>query len=74
MSFLTPKIPAMPPVPPVEPLPQSPDYEDEERRKQAAADAAQLRRNRVGRKQTILTSPLGDESEATVEKKTLLGG
>lgn len=74
MSFLTPKIPAMPPVPPIEPLPQSPDYEDEERRKQAAADAAKLRRNRIGRKQTILTSPLGDESEATVEKKTLLGG
>lgn len=74
MSFLTPKIPAMPPVPPIEPLPQSPDYEDEERRKQAAADAAKLRRNRVGRKQTILTSPLGDESEATVKKETLLGG
>ena len=64
----------MPPVPPIEPLPAAPSYEDEERRKQAAADAAKLRRNRIGRKQTILTSPLGDESEATVEKKTLLGG
>ena len=74
MSFLTPKIPAMPPVPPMESLPESPSYEDEERRKQAEADAAKLRRNRIGRKQTILTSPLGDESEASVQKKTLLGG
>ena len=74
MSFLTPKIPAMPPVPPVEALPEPPSYEDEERRKAAAAENAMIRRNRVGRKATILTSPLGDESDASVEKKTLLGG
>lgn len=73
MSFLTPKIPAMPPVPPVEPLPAAPDYESEARRKQAAEDAARIRRGRVGRKQTILTSAQGDESEAEIQKKTLLG-
>lgn len=73
MSFLTPKIPAMPPVPPVEALPESPSYEDEARRKAAAAEEARLRRNRTGRSSTILTSALGDESDATVTKKTLLG-
>ena len=73
MSFLTPKIPAMPPVPPVEPLPAAPDYESEARRKQVAEDAAKIRRGRVGRKQTIRTSAQGDESEAEIQKKTLLG-
>jgi hypothetical protein len=73
MSFLMPKVPAMPPVPPVEPLPTAPDYESADRRKKAAEDAARIRRGRIGRKQTILTSAQGDESEAEVKKKTLLG-
>ncbi len=73
MSFLTPKIPAMPPIPPVEPLPTPPSYEDEARRKKSEEDAARIRRGRTGRKQTILTSAQGDESEAEIQKKTLLG-
>ena len=73
MSFLTPKIPAMPPLPAVESLPSPPSYEDESRRKKAAEDAASIRRARTGRKQTILPSAQGDESEAEIQKKTLLG-
>ena len=44
--------------------------EDKER---IAAEQAALERRRRGRKSTILTSPLGDETEADTEKKTLLG-
>ena len=74
MSFLMPKMPAMPAVPAVQPLPAAPNYEDEDRKKAAAEEAASMRRKRVGRSATILTSPLVDESEAELTKKTLLGG
>ena len=67
-------MPAMPAVPAVQPLPAAPNYEDEDRKKAAAEEAASMRRKRVGRSATILTSPLGDESEAELTKKTLLGG
>ena len=68
MSFLMPRMPAMPAVP------AAPNYEDEDIKKAAAEEAASMRRKRVGRSATILTSPLGDESEAELTKKTLLGG
>lgn len=58
-----------PPDPP--PLPKAPGYDDPAVR----AAAEQRRRDeakKFGRKKTILTSPLGDTSEAPV-KKTVLG-
>ena len=71
MSFLTPK---MPPLPPVQPLPEPPAAEVSQAEKDAiAAEQAAVERKRRGRKSTILTSPLGIEEEAEVQKKTLLG-
>jgi hypothetical protein len=67
--------PKMPPLPPVQPLPPAPSAELSQAEKdKIAADQAEIERKRKGRRSTILTSPLGITEEATVEKKTLLGG
>lgn len=65
----------MPPLPPPpQPLPEPPKAEvSAEERERIAAEQAALERRRRGRKSTILTSPLGDQTEAETEKKTLLG-
>lgn len=60
--------PKKPKKPPPPPTPQDPAIEDARRR-----ERLRLKRRR-GRKATILTGPLGDPSEAPVERKTLLGG
>ena len=66
--------PKMPPLPPVQPLPDPPKSEmSAEDKDRIAAEQAALERKRRGRKSTILTSPLGDQTEAETEKKTLLG-
>ena len=66
--------PKMPPLPPVQPLPEPPKSEmSAEDKERIAAEQAALERRRRGRKSTILTSPLGDQTEAETEKKTLLG-
>ena len=66
--------PKMPPLPPVQPLPDPPKSEmSAEDKERIAAEQAALERRRRGRKSTILTSPLGDQTEAETEKKTLLG-
>ena len=66
--------PKMPPLPPVQPLPEPPKAEVSQEEKDAiAAEQAAVERKRRGRKSTILTSPLGIEEEAEVQKKTLLG-
>ena len=71
MGFLKPK---MPPLPPVQPLPEPPSAEvSQEEKDKIAAEQAAIERKRKGRKSTILTSPLGIEEEAEVQKKTLLG-
>ena len=70
-SLFTPK---MPPLPPVQPLPEPPSAEvSAEEKERLASERAALERKRRGRKSTILTSPLGDQTEAETEKKTLLG-
>ena len=70
-SLFTPK---MPPLPPVQPLPEPPAAEVSFEDKEAIAkEQAAVERKRRGRKSTILTSPLGIEEEAEVQKKTLLG-
>ena len=66
--------PNMPPLPPVQPLPEPPSAEvSAEEKERLAAERAAVERKRRGRKSTILTSPLGDQTEAETEKKTLLG-
>ena len=72
MGFLMPKPPALPPV---QPLPEPPSAElSAEERKKIADEQAAIERKRKGRSSTILTGPLGLETDATTEKKTLLGG
>ena len=72
MGFLMPKPPALPPV---QPLPEPPKAElSAEEKARIASEQAAIERKRKGRKSTILTSPLGLQEEASVEKKTLLGG
>jgi hypothetical protein len=67
--------PKMPSLPPVQPLPPAPSAElSQEEKDRIAAEQAAIERKRKGRKSTILTSPLGLQEEASVEKKTLLGG
>jgi hypothetical protein len=44
-----------------------------EEKKKIAAEQAEIERKRKGRQSTILTGPLGDLTEAELEKKTLLG-
>ena len=67
--------PKMPSLPPVQPLPPAPSAELSQAEKdKIAAEQAEIERKRKGRRSTILTSPLGINEEATVEKKTLLGG
>ena len=71
-SLFKPKMPPLPPPP--QPLPEPPKAEvSAEERERIAAEQAALERRRRGRKSTILTSPLGDHTEADTEKKTLLG-
>ena len=72
VSLFKPKMPPLPP--PQQPLPEPPKAEvSAEERERIAAEQAALERRRRGRKSTILTSPLGDQTEAETEKKTLLG-
>ena len=71
-SLFKPKMPPLPPPP--QPLPEPPKAEvSAEERERIDADQAAVERRRRGRKSTILTSPLGDQTEAETEKKTLLG-
>ena len=70
-SIFSPKMPALPPVQPL-PTPPSTEVSAEEKERIAAEQAA-IERKRKGRKSTILTSPLGIEEEAEIQKKTLLG-
>jgi hypothetical protein len=44
-----------------------------EEKERIAAEQAAIERKRKGRQSTILTGPLGDLTEAELEKKTLLG-
>ena len=69
---LAPKVPRMP-APPPPPTPIAPPTRDDPR---VNEEASALRRRRLamkGRKSTILTGPMGDETEANIGKKTLLG-
>lgn len=72
MGFLKPKV-IMPPAPtPPEPMPEAPDVSDEDVKAAAEEEARRLRKKK-GRTSTILTGMMGDDSEATLSKKSLLG-
>jgi len=72
MGFLKPKV-IMPPAPtPPEPMPEAPDVSDKDVQAAAEEEARRLRKKK-GRTSTILTGMMGDDSEATLGRKTLLG-
>ena len=75
MSFLMPKI-SIPPPPKLEmPDPEKvPNLEDTARMEQEAEDMRRRNRNRKGRRSTILTTPDLEDTEATTNQPTLLGG
>jgi hypothetical protein len=72
--FSAPKMPALPPVAPA-PEPPAAVAKDlpEEQKAEIKAEQDAIERKRKGRKSTILTGPLGDISDAEIQKKTLLG-
>ena len=75
MSFLMPKVSI--PAPPKLEMPDDskvPNLEDEARRQQEAEDMRRRQSNRKGRRSTILTTPDYEETVATTDKPTLLGG
>ena len=74
MGFLKPSPPPMPMIPEPKPLPEPPSYEDEARKKEIEERRAKVRRNRKGRKQTILTGAEGVDNDSLLVKKKKLGG
>jgi len=75
MSFLF-KMPSMPAPPPIEEpkVEDVPSVEDEARKAAEAEDMRRRNRNRKGRRSTILTEPDYEDTEATTNQPTLLGG
>ena len=74
MGFLKPSPPSMPAIPEPTPLPEPPKFDDTEREKEAEEKRAAIRRNRKGRKATILTTASGLDDDEITTKKTMLGG
>ena len=69
------KSPKMPAIPEPKPLPEPPSYDDEARRKEIEEKRAKVRRNRKGRKETILTGADGlEDDDSLLVKKKKLGG
>ena len=71
MGFLTPKPPTLPPVPPAPEPPSNELTPEEKERIKKEQDA--IRRKRKGRKDTILTGPLGIQETEEEALDTLLG-
>ena len=69
---LAPKVPKMP-APPPPPDPIAPPTRDDPRLNEEARAMRKRRLSMKGRRSTILTGAAGDETEANVAKKTLLG-
>ena len=68
-SIFKPKMPALPPV---QPAPEPPELTDEEKAKIKAEQDA-IERRRKGRRETILTGPLGVQETEQDALDTLLG-
>jgi hypothetical protein len=71
MGFLTPKTPTLPPVPPAPEPPSNELTPEEKERIKKEQDA--IRRRRKGRRETILTGPLGVQETEQDALDTLLG-
>ena len=70
-SILKPKMPSLPPV---QPPPEPPEAElSPEEEAKIAKEQAAIERRRRGRKETILTGPLGLQESEEEKLKTLLG-
>tara|TARA_E500000305_G_C4001851_1_gene227841 strand:+ start:1303 stop:1521 length:219 start_codon:yes stop_codon:yes gene_type:complete len=72
MGFLRPKITPPPPMPEPTPLPEAPDESDEDVI-DAGKEQVKKTKKKKGRTSTILTSMMGDETEANINTKSLLG-
>ena len=70
-SIFKPKMPSLPPPPPA-PEPPSDELSPEEKEKIAKEQAA-IRRRKKGKKQTILTGPLGIQEDKEEQLESLLG-
>ena len=71
MGFLKPSAPPLPPIPPA-PEPPSAELSAEEKER-IAKEQARIRRNRKGKRSTILTGPLGIQESEEEQLETLLG-
>jgi len=71
MGFLKPNTPPLPPIPPA-PEPPSDEISPEEKER-IAKEQARVRRNRKGRRSTILTGPLGIQEDKEEQLESLLG-
>ena len=66
--------PKTPPLPPPAPAPEPPEAEiSPEEKEDIAKEQARVRRNRKGRRSTILTGPLGIQEDKEDQLETLLG-
>ena len=73
-SIFKPKIPSLPPpAPPPEPPPAVPEEISTEEKEAIAKEQARVKRNRKGRRSTILTGPLGIQEDKEDQLETLLG-
>ncbi len=70
-SIFKPKMPSLPPPPPA-PEPPSDELSPEEKEKIAKEQAA-IRRRKKGKKQTILTGPMGIQESEEEQLESLLG-
>ncbi len=71
MGFLKPNTPPLPPIPPA-PEPPSDEISPEEKERIAKEQAA-IRRRKKGKKQTILTGPMGIQESEEDKLESLLG-
>ena len=70
-SIFKPKMPSLPPPPPA-PEPPSDELSPEEKEK-IAKEQADLRRRKKGKKETILTGPMGIQESEEDKLESLLG-
>jgi len=70
-SIFKPKMPSLPPPPPA-PEPPSDEISPEEKEK-IAKEQADIRRRKTGKKQTILTGPMGIQESEEDKLESLLG-
>jgi len=70
-SIFKPKMPSLPPPPPA-PEPPSDELSPEEKER-IAKEQARIRRNRKGKRATILTGPMGIQESEEDKLESLLG-